>query len=50
MLDEVSSTITSAPATPATPTAAYGPSFDCTSKAAITQALAETICRNKELA
>src|SRR5204863_10040895 len=30
--------------------AAYGPSFDCTSKAASTQALAQTICRNKELA
>lgn len=37
-------------ATPATPTAAYGPSFDCTSKAATTQALAQAICRNKELA
>ena len=50
MLDEVSSAIASAPATPATPTDAYGPSFDCTSKAASTQALALAICRNKELA
>jgi S1-C subfamily serine protease len=50
MLDEVATVSASAPATPATPTAAYGPSFDCTSKAASTQALAQAICRNKELA
>jgi S1-C subfamily serine protease len=50
MLDEVATASASAPATPATPTAAYGPSFDCTSKAASTQALAQAICRNKELA
>ncbi len=50
MLDEVATASASAPATPATPTATYGPSFDCTSKAATTQALAQSICRNKELA
>lgn len=49
MLDAVASANASQPAQPA-PRVAYGPSFDCTSKAATTQALAQIICRNRELA
>lgn len=52
MLNEVMSASAAPPAqpaAPAAPAAAYGPSFDCTSKAATTQALAQMICRNREL-
>ena len=46
----VPSVVPPAAATPSATGVAHGPSFDCTSKAASTQALAQAICRNKELA
>lgn len=44
-VDEVASAAAPPPSTPIK----YGPSFDCTSKAATTQALARTICRDGDL-